>query len=200
MRIRALTVMFALCLAVLARDPAIAQEQVGTLALDSSSFVSYSDAADTPIPSGSVVRFHFGTANPDGSIPLTVAPADLTIAPIAVGGGATLRYTLAEPAAGTLRRVGANREIELVTKLVATLEPSEGGAPVTYQLRFSTGTEQATNAAQTEIVTVEGTPAAQTTSVRLVGAATNDPEAFPGPGEAVYGVLSGSFDWLPAGE
>ena len=197
MRIRDLTPTFVLCLAVLAVEPEPARAQTGTLVLDAASYISYSESANAPISPGSTIRFHFGTANADGSIPITVQPEDVSIAPIAVGSGATVRYTLAEPATGTLRRVGSNREIELVTKLVAALEPSAGGPPVTYQLRFSTGTEQANNAAQTETVTVEGTPAAQTTSVRLVGAATNDPDAFPGPGEAVYGVLSGSFDFLP---
>ncbi|MDJ0868269.1 MAG: hypothetical protein QNK03_19340 [Myxococcota bacterium] len=33
--------------------------------------------------------------------------------------------------------------------------------------------------------------------VRLVGAATNEPDAYPQPGTAAYAVPSGSFDWIP---
>lgn len=124
-------------------------------------------------------------------------PEDVSIAPIPVAEGATLQYTLASTAMGTLRSVAGAREIELLATLVATLRESSETAPITYQLRFTTGTAQATNTSQTESVTIEGTPAAASTYVRLVGAATNAPDAFPGPGEAVSAVLSGSFDWLP---
>jgi hypothetical protein len=46
---------------------------------------------------------------------------------------------------------------------------------------------------------IDGTPVEAGNHVRLVGAATNRQDAFPGPGEAVYAILSGSFDWLPEG-
>jgi hypothetical protein len=89
-------------------------------------------------------------------------------------------------------------QTELVATLVARLRESTESAPVAYRLRFTTGTAEATNAAQTEVVEIEGAPAAAPNQVRLVGAATNDPDAFPAPGEAVYAVLSGAFDWLPS--
>jgi hypothetical protein len=82
--------------------------------------------------------------------------------------------------------------------LVARLRESTESAPVAYRLRFTTGTAEATNATQTETVAVEGSAVATSNHVRLVGAATNDPDAFPAPGEAVYAVLSGTFDWLPS--
>lgn len=198
MRIRVWRGMLALTVALIAPDVALAQEQIGTLALDGASYVSYSDTANPAIPAGSTIRFRFGATNADGSIPITVQPDDLAIAPIAVGLGATIHYTLQSVATGTLRSVAGERQIELLATLVATLEaPEAESAPVAYQLRFTTGTAQAANAAQTELVEVEGQPAAPSNHVELVGAATNLPDAFPGPGEAVYAVLSGSFDWLP---
>lgn len=177
--------------------PASADEQTATLALDRQAFIAYGDAGSVPVPAGSTIRFRLGAAHPDGSIAIAVRPDDLSIAPIALE-GATIQYTLREVASGTLRRVGDSRQIELLATLVATLRDGSEAAPVAYQLRFTTGTAEATNAAQTEAVSVSGAPAVGSNHVKLVGAATNEPDAFPGPGEAVYAVLSGTFDWLPS--
>lgn len=177
-----------------------AQEQIGTLVLDSGAYVSYGESATVQIPAGSSIRFRFGSTNPDGSIAITVQPGDLTVAPIPVGEGNTVEYSLGGTATGTLRRVSGTRHIELFATLVAALRESAEVPPVAYQLRFTTGVARASNTSQTESVTVEGAPATTFAHVELVGAATNRPDAFPGPGEAVYAVLSGSFDWLPAGE
>lgn len=176
--------------------PASADEQMGTLALDGQAFIAYGDAGSIPVPSGSTIRFRFGAADPDGSIPITVRPADLSIGPVAIE-GATIQYALKEEATGTLRRVDGSKKIELLATLVATLHNSDG-APVAYQLRFTTGTTSATNATGSESVAVEGASVSASNFVKLVGGATNAPDAFPGPGEAVYAVLSGSFDWLPS--
>jgi hypothetical protein len=176
---------------------AVQAQTTGTLALDAQSFISYSDTLDASLPPGSTIRFRFGEADADGSIPLTIAPEDVSIAPVAVAEGTTIEYALAEPAHGTLRRAGSARQIELVATLVARQRESTESAPVAYRLRFTTGMAEASNAAQTESVEVEGAPAAASNQVRLVGAATNDPDAFPAPGEAVYAVLSGTFDALP---
>jgi len=108
-----------------------------------------------------------------------------------------IQYSLGGSATGTLRKVAGSKQIELFATLVATLQGSPETPPVSYQLRFTTGTAQASNSSQTEVVTVDGVPAAVANYVQLVGAATNRPDAFPGPGEAVYAILSGSFDWLP---
>jgi hypothetical protein len=197
MRIRVWPGILVLVAAAIALDAAQAQEQIGTLALDATSFISYSESANAAIPAGSTIRFRFGAANGDGSVPITVRPEDVSIAPIAVSEGISIQYTLGGVASGTLRTVGGAHTIELLATLVATLRESSETAPVAYALRFTTGTAQASNASQTETVTVAGEPAAPSRHVELVGAATNQPDAFPGPGEAVYAVLSGTFDWLP---
>jgi hypothetical protein len=174
-----------------------AEDQLGTLSLDATSFVSYSESQNPHIPAGSTIRFRFGAANADGSAPITVRPEDVAIAPIAVAQGMAIQYSLGGPATGTLRKVAGAKQIELFATLVATLQGSPETPPVSYELRFTTGTAQASNTSQTETVTVDGVPAAAANYVQLVGAATNRPDAFPGPGEAVYAVLSGSFDALP---
>jgi hypothetical protein len=178
---------------------ASAEERIGTLTLDGLSYVSFGDAQNLAIPAGSFLRFRFADPGADGSVAIAIAPGDASIAPIAVGDDATLRYRLASPATGTIRRVGGRAEIELQATLTASLEESGAeGATTTYELRFTTGTASAVDASRTETVTVEGTPVEGVGYVQLVGAATNLPDAFPGPGEAVYAVLSGRFDWLPA--
>lgn len=176
----------------------LAQGIVATLRLDDHAYVSYSDTETAKLPSGSTIQFRFGPANADGSVPILVRPEDLSIAPIPVAEGATIAYALRETASGMIRSVGGVRQIELAATLVASLRENPEVPAVVHQLVFTTGRAQATNANQTESVTVEGTPAAPSQAVRLVGAATNQPDAFPGPGEAVYAVLSGTFDWLPA--
>ena len=176
---------------------AMAQEQTGTLHLDADAYVSYSESATARIPSGSTIRFRFGAASADGSIPVTVRPEDVSILPIGVTEGSTIAYTLGAPATGTLRSSSGGKQIELLATLVVTLRENAEVAPVAYQLHFTTRTASATNVSQTESVTVNGVPATASNHVQLVGAATNRPDAFPGPGEAVYAILSGSFDSLP---
>lgn len=189
--------MLAVAALVTASEVALAQEQIATLALDASSYISYSDTATVQVPAGSTIRFRFGNANRDGSIPITVRPTDVSIAPIAVAEGATITYTLGSIASGTLRKMDGARTIELDATLVATLRESAEVPAVAYQLRFTTGTAQAVNTSQTDSVSVDGSPPTATNHVQLVGAATNQPDAFPGPGEAVYAVLSGTFDLIP---
>jgi hypothetical protein len=177
-------------------DRAWAEEATGTLHLDAGSYVSYSETENPRLPAGSAIRFRFGSPGADGAIPITVRPGDVSIAPIAVPQG-ELQYALGAPATGTLRSIAGSRQIELFATLVATFRDNPGIPPAAYELRFTTGTAEAVNTSATESVTVGGTPAAATNFVRLVGAATNRPDAVPGPGEAVYAVLSGTFDWLP---
>jgi hypothetical protein len=126
-----------------------------------------------------------------------MSPDDVSLPLIPVAANATILYALAAPASGTLRAVDGEAQIELFATLTASLRERPDFPPVSYQLRFTTGLTAASNAAGTEIVTVEGQPVVGPNHVRLVGAATNQPGAFPGPGEAVYAVLSGRLDWLP---
>lgn len=174
-----------------------ADGQSATLQLDADSFISYAESANAPIPFGSTIRFRFGGANADGSIPVEVRAEDVSIGAITLGEDMVIEYTLGGTATGTLRSVAGGSQIELLATLVATLRDGSEAPPVAYELRFTTGTAQATNASLTETVSVDGVPVAASRHVRLVGAATNRPDAVPGPGEAVYAVLSGTFDWLP---
>jgi hypothetical protein len=172
-----------------------AEGQTGTLTLDATSYLSLDEARNLAIPQGASIRFRFGPAAADGSIPIRVEPADLVIPPIRVEEDVTIQYSLASAATGSMRRVGGAAQIELLVALVASLR--EGPSVRTYELRFTTGRAQATNVSGTEVVQVDGVPVADGSYVELVGAATNRPDAFPAPGEAVYAVLSGRFDWLP---
>lgn len=187
----------AIAILTLIAGGATAEDHVGTLSLDADSYVSYSESQNPHIPAGSTIRFLFGATSADGSVPITIRPEDLSIAPIAAAQGMAIQYALGGSATGTLRKVAGSKQIELFATLVATLQGSPETPPFSYQLRFTTGTAQASNSSQTEAVTVDGVPAATANYVQLVGAATNRPDAFPGPGEAVYAILSGSFDWLP---
>ncbi len=170
-----------------------------TLFLDSSSYLSYSESQNPHLPAGSTIRFRFAAASADGSVPISVRPEDVSIAPIPVAEGLAIQYALARTATGTLRSVRGGNQIELFATLVATLQGSPETPPAFFELRFTTGSAQASNASRTETVVVDGAPAGAGNHVELVGAATNRPDAFPGPGEAVYAILSGSFDWLPEG-
>lgn len=192
------TMFCAATVAVLFAGVARSDEQTAMLTLDGQATVAYSETANASLPSGSTIRFRFGSAGSDGTIPITILPEDVSIAPITVGEGATIQYSLGKTATGTLRNVSGSKHIDLFATLVATLNNGAESAPIAYQLHFTTGAAAATNAAQTESVSVSGRPVASSNHVKLVGAATNDPEAFPGPGEAVYAVLSGTFDSLPS--
>jgi hypothetical protein len=176
---------------------AVAEERVTTLRLDDQAYVSYSDTQNVKLSSGSSIRFRLGSASADGSIPITVKPSDVSIAPIPVAEGTTIQYALRETAIGSLRSVGGSRQIELSATLVASLRESPETPPVAYELVFTTGRAHATNTGGTESVMLDGEAPAESNRVSLVGAATNRPDAFPAPGEAVYAVLSGTFDWLP---
>lgn len=181
-----------------ATDRAMAGGQ-GTLLLDSDSYLSYGESQNSHIASGSTIRFRFGAASADGSVPISVYPEDVSIAPIPVAEGLAIQYALARVASGTLRNIRGSKQIELFATLVATLQGSAETPPAFFELRFTTGTAQASNARRTATVAIDGTPVEAGNHVRLVGAATNRQDAFPGPGEAVYAILSGSFDWLPEG-
>jgi hypothetical protein len=172
-------------------------EETGVLTLDQDSFISYSDSDNPPLSSGSTIRFRFGAPMADGSVPVRVETGDLSIAPVQVSQGGAIEYSLVEPATGRAWKQGAAIQIELLATLRATLRGGAAVDPLTYELHFTTGSAQATNVAQTESVLVAGEPAVASHHVKLVGAATNRADAFPGPGEAVYAVLSGTFDSLP---
>jgi hypothetical protein len=171
---------------------------VGRLSLDSASFVAFQGYGNLALPVSSTILFHFGDVQADGTAPFTVTPGDVTIGPIPVQPGATLHYGLASSSSGTIRKTAGGLQIDFEASVQASLEAPDGGGTTNYALRFTTQTASATNAAGTQTVHLTGIPVVQGPNyVQLVAGATNRPDAYPGPGAAVYGVLSGTFDQLP---
>ena len=150
--------------------------------------------------SGSTVEFQFGTPNPDGSIPFSISPSGLAIAPIDLpSGGGTLAYGLAGVANGIILPAADGHIIQFSANVTATLDsPSVESGTFTYGMPFTTETASATDVLgqitveRTGVRLIEGVWYAQ-----IVGATTNRENAFPAPGTAVYSVLSGRFDQLP---
>jgi hypothetical protein len=171
---------------------------VATLALDGLSFIAFEGFENLSLPGGSAIRFRFDRSNADGSASFTIEPGDVTIPPIALGDDMTLEYGLASTASGILRKGETRREIQFQAIVQVRLRSAEGESASSYAVSFTTQEATATNAARTRTVEVEGASLVPGPNyVQLVGAATNRSDAIPGPGAAVYAVLSGSFDWIP---
>jgi hypothetical protein len=189
-----------LALAVLlAPNGARSEDAIATLTLDGLSFLSFDGRSNLPIPPGSTVRFRFGRPQSDGSVSFTILPEDVALAPVAAdSSGSTLIYSLAAPASGSMRKEGDSSRIEFMALVKASLTTAEGSNSTTYSLRFTTDTVRASDAEATATVSIEGMRlAAGTKHVQLVGAVTNQADAYPEPGAAVYTVLSGTFDTTP---
>ena len=191
-------VLLSVVVCALAQAAAARADLVGTLSLDALSYIAFQGYGNLSLPAGSSVQFHFGAAQPDGSVPFTITPGDVSIGPIPVQAGSTLHYGLASGASGTIRRSAGGLQITFEAAVQASLDQPAGGGTTNYALAFTTQSTSATNAAGTQTVALTGTPVVQGPNyVQLVAGATNRPDAFPGPGAAVYGVLSGTFDQLP---
>jgi len=176
-----------------------ADETVSTFSLDALSFISFGDQQFLFPPGGSSIRFHFGTPADDGSIPFTIAPADVSIAPIPLPESAgTLHYSIASPASGSLVPTASGRKLSFTATVRATLSDTPRAGSYEYEIPFSTEGAAATNAAGTDSVSVTGMRLVDGVWYgQLVGATTNKTNAFPEPGTAVYTVLSGQFDQIP---
>ena len=176
-------------------------ETSATFTLDPLSFVSFEDSEVFPIPAGGTLRFRFGEPDAGGATPFTLAPADVSIPPIPLPDGKTLTYELASPASGTLTHAsspGDRDDLQFVATVRAHLSAPEGGGSMQYVMSFTTRTAGATNLTGTASVAVEGMPLSDAAgAMQLVGATISKEHAFPGPGKAVYTVLSGTFDPLP---
>jgi len=192
------SIWFALLFTITAR--ANAQDLNSTLTLDGLSFISFQDVANYPIPSGSSIGVHFGTPASDGSVPVSIDPAGVNVVPIPLGqGGGVLRYTLASPGTGTLRKTSSGAVLELNVTIGATLVTDGGGGTFNYPMRLTTEATAASDQSQTTTINVSGARLDLAAHyVQLVGATTNRTQAYPEPGKAVYTVLSGSFDHLPS--
>jgi hypothetical protein len=179
--------------------PARADETVSTFSLDALSFISFGDQQILLPASGSSITFHFGAPAPDGSIPFTIAPADVSIAPIPLPGNTgTLHYSIAAPASGSLVPTASGRRLSFTATVRATLSDTPRAGSYEYVIPFSTEAAAASNAAGTDSVSVTGMRLIDDVWYgQLVGATTNKTNAFPEPGTAVYTVLSGRFDRIP---
>lgn len=186
-----------LMMAVVLSSSRARAETVGTLTLDSLSYVSFQDQQVLSL-AGGTIRFHFGETQSDGSVPFSIAPGDVSIPDISLSGGQILRYALAAGASGSLHPSTTGQTVALNASITATLIEGEGEdeGTYTYAVPFTTETASASSGGQTVSVTgVRIVPQAR--YVQLVGATVNKPDAVPQPGTAVYTVLSGSFDQLP---
>ncbi len=181
-------------------SPGDAQQLPATLTLDGLSFVSFQDKEIYSIPAGSTIRFQFGTPNL-GSVPVAIKPTDVEMGPLALPDGrGTMRFALAEGAAGWARLGGEGGVIvEFVGEVLVMLQHPEQGGSKRIRVRFTTETAEGWNLGGTEKVSKTGmrmSPAAR--AIQLVGATTNAANDYPEPGAAVYVVLSGTFDQFPS--
>ena len=183
--------------ALAAPEGARAEEQLATFTLDAFSTIAFGDEVLIP-DAGSTLTFRFGDRQPDGSVPFTIRPEDVAIAPVRVPSGGTLLYTLAAPASGTWVPTLEGPRIAFTATVRARLEGPNGNGSFDYTLPFTTESVTAQSADGSDTRSVTGlrlVPGAG--YARLVGATTNRENAFPAPGTAVTTVLSGSFDRVP---
>jgi len=176
-----------------------AEETISTFSLDALSFISFGDQQILLPASGSSIKFRFGTPAPDGSIPFTIAPIDVLIPPIPLPSNAgTLQYSIGSTASGVLVPTSGGRKLQFTATVRATLSGSPRSGTFEYVIPFSTESASATNAEGTDAVSVTGMRLVNGVWYgQLVGATTNEINAFPEPGSAVYTVLSGQFDRMP---
>lgn len=166
---------------------------------DELSFISFGDTEVVPIPVGSTIKFRFGEPAADGSVPFTIQPGDVDIAPIELGGQrGRLAYKIQSVASGTLSPTPSGHRLAFQARVRATLVRAGGGGSFDYVMPFTTdeATARSLDGSQTlstyGMRVVDGVWFAQ-----IVGATTNKRNAFPEPGAAVYTVLSGEFDTFP---
>lgn len=178
-------------------------QTIGTLTLDSLSFISFGDQQTISLPAGSTLEFQFRSPNATGSIPFTISPSGLSILPVDLPGDAgSLLYGLAGAAIGVVIPTNDGHIIQFNASVTATLQGQDGQTGTyTYSMPFTTETAVAsdilgqTTVERTGVRLVEGI-----WYVQIVAATTNKENAFPAPGTAVYSVLSGQFDQLPIGQ
>jgi len=169
----------------------------GTLSLDSLSFVSFQDERVVSL-AGGAITFHFGAAKPDGSIPFSIGPGDVSMPDIPLSTGQTLHYSLGSGTFGRLLPSASGQIVEFSATVIATVtggDESQSGS-LTYSVPFTTETVSTSSKGKS----VEVTGARIAPGVRytqLVGATANKADTEPTPGSVVYTVLSGTFDRLP---
>lgn len=188
-------VAFALSLAVGISGSASAE--TATLTLDGLSFISFEDEITISIPTGGTIQFHFGTPNPDGTVPFQIGPVDVNLPPVSSETlNATLQYGLASQASGIMTPTTTGRRISFNGVITARdLSLGESSAR-TYALSFTTEHVSAQSLDGSAVVARDGFRAPEGADyVQLVGATVAKSENEHG--SAVYMVLSGTFDRLP---
>lgn len=203
MHIRSWSALFAGVAALVFAGATNADEFLATLTLDGLSFVSFQDEETLPIPAGSTIRFRFGDRSnrSNDSVPFTIRPEDVSIAPIPLSGDRLLRYELSRAASGVVRRPSGSRDwiLQFTGSVSAQLEGArESADPLEYAIAFTTESASASNREQTRNVQVTGMRLVDGAwYAQIVGATSNQEQAYPKPGAAVYTVLSGRFDRFP---
>jgi hypothetical protein len=105
---------------------------------------------------------------------------------------------MARPARGTIRPTEGGRQIEFTATVRATLHRGGDRGSFDYEIPFTTKGASAANDLGTEKLHVSGMSLVEGAwYAQIVGATTNQGNAWPKPGAAVYTVLSGSFDRVP---
>ena len=96
-------------------------------------------------------------------------------------------------------RESGGLKVQFSAAIAADLASPDGtGGTRQYAMQFTTESAAASNLARTQTVSVEGMRLQATAgAMQLVGAATSQEGAYPGPGKAAYTVLSGRFDPVP---
>lgn len=170
---------------------------VSVLTLDGLSFISFQDEVTNSIPGGTL-RFNFGAPNADGSVPFTIAPSDVSLAPVTIQSlDANLQYSLSSTASGVMTPTPSGRKIVFSGTVSAEdLGLQENGVARSYELTFTTEVASAESLDGSDSVEREGVRVPLSARyVQLVGATVNVAENLHGA--AVYMVLSGTFDHLP---
>ena len=180
-------------------EHASAADLVGTLTLDANSRISIDASDPLPIPAGSTIRFHFGEPAEDGTVPVSLAPADVQIDPVKLPDGRRMHYTLADAARGTLKRGTGGLTLTLDATVRVGVAGRMGREVRDYPAFFTTESTIAVNDKRTRLQTLRGQKISESArTVTLVAGATNAGDAAISKGEAVSVVLIGTFDRLPS--
>lgn len=169
---------------------------VAILTLDGLSFLSFNDQVTTSIPGG-WIRFNFGAANTDGTVPFLINPSDVSLTPLSVpGSDAGVQYVLTTQATGTMTPTPTGKRIAFAGTIAAKDVGADEPGQRNYTVNFTTEIVSAEDVDGTTEVTRQGVRVpVGARYVQLVGATVSQSENREG--DAVYVVLSGSFDRVP---
>ena len=172
-----------------------------TWTLNSLSYVSFNDQLVLPIGGGGTIRL---SAYPNGdgqSVALRIAPVDLGTRTLSLGANkGQLTAQLLRTGKGFLRATkegGLTMELDVVVRV--TYSGPKGQGIRELPLHLTTEAIHSWDAAGTTDFSVNGTRADPASRVvQLVGAFTAGKNDEPVPGAAIYLVLSGVLDQIPA--